>query len=216
VLTVYTVPVSLYCAKLRIVLRHKRLDWQELPPPGGYGSEEYSQIVPSGNLPALLDGDLLLADSEAIAEYLNEKYPDFPLLPREISIKAKIRERSRFHDTRLEPQIRTLFPHIDSEKRDTVFVAQQTKTLNQNLMHLSQLLKNSELIFHENLTLGDCGFAISFVWIDHLANLLDIEINWPEPVQKYRLHIGQFAAIKQELDDYLPKLSAWLTAANSR
>ena len=67
-LTVFTVPVSLYCAKLRIVLRHKKLEWREELPPGGYGSDAYKQIVPSGNLPALRDGDLLIADSEAIAE----------------------------------------------------------------------------------------------------------------------------------------------------
>ncbi len=67
-LTVYTVPISLYCAKLRIVLRHKQLEWNEQTPPGGYGSNEYKTIVVSGNLPALVDGSLLIADSEAIAE----------------------------------------------------------------------------------------------------------------------------------------------------
>ena len=80
-LTIYAIPISLYCAKLRILLRHKKIQWQELPPPGGYGSAEYKSIVPSGNLPALVDGSLLLADSEAIAEYLNEKYPNPPMLP---------------------------------------------------------------------------------------------------------------------------------------
>ena len=47
-LKVYAIPVSLYCAKLRIVLRHKGLAWEEVPPPGGYGSEDYKQVVPSG------------------------------------------------------------------------------------------------------------------------------------------------------------------------
>ena len=69
-LRVYSIPVSLYCAKLRILLRHKGLDWEEVMPPGCYGSDEYKRIVPSGNLPALVDNDLMLGDSEAIAEYL--------------------------------------------------------------------------------------------------------------------------------------------------
>ena len=46
-LTVYTVPISLYCAKLRIVLRHKQLEWNEQMPPGGYGSDEYKTVVVS-------------------------------------------------------------------------------------------------------------------------------------------------------------------------
>ena len=37
-LTIYSVPVAVYCAKLRIILRHKSIPFQELPPPGGYGS----------------------------------------------------------------------------------------------------------------------------------------------------------------------------------
>ena len=55
-LTVYSVPISLYCAKLRIILRHKGLEWIEKSPPGGYGSKEYKKVVATGNLPALLDG----------------------------------------------------------------------------------------------------------------------------------------------------------------
>ena len=108
-LKIYSVPISLYCAKLRIVLRNKELEWEELPPPGGYGSDEYKKIVPSGNLPALIDGQLLIADSEAIAEYLEEMHPSPAMLPAEPDLRAKTREIGRFHDTRLEPELRKLF-----------------------------------------------------------------------------------------------------------
>ena len=80
-LTIYSVPVAAYCVKLRILMRYKSLAFQELPPPGGYGSEEYRSIVPSGNLPAMIHDGFLLSDSEAIAEYLEETFPDVPMLP---------------------------------------------------------------------------------------------------------------------------------------
>ena len=80
-LTIYAIAPSLYCAKLRILLRHKQLAWEEVPPPGGYGSDQYKRLIASGNLPALVDGSLTLADSEAIAEYLNELHPDPAMLP---------------------------------------------------------------------------------------------------------------------------------------
>ena len=100
---IYTSDHSLYCAKLRILLHHKRVPYEEAPPPGGGGSPEYLSIVPSGNIPALCDGDLVLTDSEAIAEYLEEKYPDIPMLPDTLIGRAQSRERSRFSDTRLDP-----------------------------------------------------------------------------------------------------------------
>jgi hypothetical protein len=37
-------------------MRFKRLAWSELPPPGGYGSEAYTALVPAGSLPALKVG----------------------------------------------------------------------------------------------------------------------------------------------------------------
>ena len=43
-------------------MRNKGLEWEELLPPGGYGSAEYKAIVPSGNLPALIDNGFTLAD----------------------------------------------------------------------------------------------------------------------------------------------------------
>ena len=218
-LIVYAIPVSLYCAKLRILLRHKQLEWEEIPPPGGYGSEEYARIVTSGNLPALMDAELLLADSEAIAEYLNEKYPEFPMLPEGIEGRAKARELSRFHDTRLEPELRALFAHIDPDKRDSNVVLGQATKLNLRLKELSQLLNSSDTAakvdqdsqaFPDQLSLGDCGFAISFLWIERLSTVMGFDIEWPDVILKYKSHIQGFTAVNDELADYQPKLDQWL------
>ena len=87
-ISIYSVPVALYCVKLRILLRQKGIPYEERPPPGGYGSEEYRAIVPSGNLPAMIHDGFMLADSEAIAEYLNEAFPDVPMLPDDVKLRA--------------------------------------------------------------------------------------------------------------------------------
>ena len=72
-LKIYSTNESLYCAKLRILLHHKQAQWQEITPEGGCGSEAYRALIPSGTMPAMIDGDLVIADSEAIAEYLNSR-----------------------------------------------------------------------------------------------------------------------------------------------
>ena len=209
-LTVYAIPVSLYCAKLRIVLRQKNLRWQELPPPGGYGSDEYAAMVPGGNLPALLDGDIALADSEAIAEYLNEAYPQPPMLPDKITARAKVRERGRFHDTRLEPVLRVLFSHIAPETRDAVVVHNQSQQLTSLLACLSQFYLSDETAFASELTLGDCGFPITLLWVELLTPVLGLDITWPKRVSEYLVRLRQFEAVSAELADYQPKLERWL------
>jgi glutathione S-transferase len=210
-LTVYAIPVSLYCAKLRILLRHKQLAWREIPPPGGYGSAEYRQIVASGNLPALVDGDLLLADSEAIAEYLNEQHPEPPMLPADAVRRAKARERSRFHDTRLEPAVRVLFAYLDDLPEDRTLFERQSRTISARLAQFAQMLDDGS---HDEptLTLGDCGFPITFEWIGALTPILGLEVDWPAPVTGYRERLARHPAVAAELASYGPALAGWLAS----
>ena len=205
-LTVYTVPISLYCAKLRIVLRHKKLKWEEKSPIGGYGSDDYKTIVPTGNLPALVDGDLLIADSEAIAEYLEEICPTPAMLPASPAARAKTREIGRFHDTRLEPELRKLFKALSSKNQDHTLKENQETQINMRLQQLSNLLN----LEPNNLLLGDCGYPISFSWLDALIPFLSLKIIWPTEIITWRKNIEQFPAINKELADYQPKLEKWL------
>ena len=205
---IYSIPVSLYCAKLRVLLRHKELAWEEAPPPGGYGSDAYKTVVPSGNLPALVDDDLLLADSEAIAEYLEERHPQPPMLPGDAAARAKIRELSRFHDTRLEPALRAVFPYMPGRSTPPDgFLAAQSDAISARLSQLAQMLAPDT---GDVLTLGDCGCPITFAWMDRLTPLMGLQINWPGPVQDYRGRLGLHPAISKELSDYTPKLDAFL------
>lgn len=206
-LTIYAIPPSLYCAKLRILLRHKNLEWRELPPPGGYGSAAYRQVVPSGNLPAMLDGDLLLADGEAIAEYLEERHPAPPMLPQGAADRAKMRERGRFHDTRLEPALRALFGSIAPDSRDAALNERQSVLLTEKLGQLGRILESGpDLAFG----LGDCGYPISFAWIDALTPPLSLTVAWPEPVIAYRARIEAAPAVADELASYRPILEGWV------
>ncbi|WP_417412620.1 glutathione S-transferase family protein [Hoeflea sp.] len=211
-LTIYAIAPSLYCAKLRILLRHKQLAWQEMPPPGGYGSDQYKRLIASGNLPALVDGSLTLADSEAIAEYLNELHPDPAMLPGGPAAKAKIRELSRFHDTRLEPALRLLFAHIAADKRDAGVQQRQSEALSARLAQLDTMLADRQ---HAGgtLTLADCGFPVSFEWIERLDPILELGITWPDRVVAYRQRLTELPAIATELNAYRPVLDGWLAKA---
>ena len=207
-LKIYAIPVSLYCAKLRILLRHKKLEWQEVPPPGGYGSSEYKELVPGGSLPALQHDDFLLSDSEAIAEYLNERFPEPQMLPGNAVERAKVRELSRFHDTRLEPALRALFPHISSDTRDTEFVLQQWTALQERLAQIVPLLP----LDHRALTLANCGLPITCVWIKALGLHFEMEPILGDPMQAYLATLSTHPAVEAELREYKPRLKDWLAS----
>jgi len=211
-LTIYSVPVAAYCAKLRIMMRYKGIDFQELPPPGGYGSAEYRAIVPSGNLPAMIHDGFMLADSEAIAEYLEEAFPEVPMLPKTVKERAKAREMSRNHDTRLEPAVRALYPYVAYEKRDEAVVANCGALISKHLSSLALLLENSPLD-PEKLWLSDCGFAITLPWITAFEDSIGLQVEWPEIVVAYLERLKGFAEVSEELAAYRPAMEAYLEKA---
>lgn len=52
---------------------------------------ELSRISPAGRVPVLIDGDLVVWDTLAIAEYVAEKFPDRALWPRDPGARARAR-----------------------------------------------------------------------------------------------------------------------------
>lgn len=202
---IYTTDHSLYCAKLRILLRHKMLSFAEAPPPGGGGSAEYLSLVPSGNIPALVDGDLTLTDSEAIAEYLEEKYPDIPMLPDTLVARARSRERSRFADTRLEPALRLTFPHVDPKRRDAAAIAIAQAQITLRLQALGIMLQRSELP-RDRLWMGDPGTIVTLEWIALFEGTVLPPLDWPEAVRTYRADMLKHQAVATEFAAYRPAM----------
>ena len=209
-LTVYSTAESLYCAKLRILLRYKQLQWHEVEPDGGCGSPQYRELIHSGTMPALVEGDLVLADSEAIAEYLNDTFPEPAMLPANPRARAKCRERSRFHDTRLEPEVRKLFQHVTPVGRNANFVRSQAEVIGIRLQELTRLLQSDDWLDLNSLSLGDCGFPICFAWIDAFADCMAFELDWPDKVREYRSGIESHQTVVTELQDYAPGMQRWL------
>lgn len=71
-------PFSPFCWRTRMALAHKGLSAQSIP----WCFTEKEAIAPhrSEKVPVLLDGDISVADSWAIANYLEDKYPERPSL----------------------------------------------------------------------------------------------------------------------------------------
>ena len=208
-ITLYNVPVSSFGAKVRIVLRHKGLEWTELAPPDGYGSAAYRAIIPSGTVPAIMTGDLSLADSEAIAEYLDEQHPDPAMMPSGIHARARAREISRFHDTRLEPVLRSYFGQVAPASRDAGFIAENARLLQDRLDQLAVIARPAPLMTGDSLAIADCGFAASFAILDLLCDLLALPVALPAPLAGYAAALAAHPSVRDEDERYRAVLDDW-------
>jgi len=208
-ITLYNVPVSSYGAKVRIILRHKGLDWTELTPPDGYGSPAYRAIIASGTVPAIIDGDLALADSEAIAEYLDEAHPAPVMMPPGIEARARAREISRFHDTRLEPVLRAYFGQVAPSTRDPEVIASNARLLQDRLDQLALIASPHPLMTGEALAIADCGFVASFAILALLQDILDLPVTLPTGLAAYGAALATHPSVAAENDRYRAVLADW-------
>lgn len=82
------------CQRVKVVLAEKNLPYDTVPVDlrnKEQKSPEYLKLNPYGKVPALTDDGTVLYESLIINEYLEEKYPNPPLLPKDPAQKAKAR-----------------------------------------------------------------------------------------------------------------------------
>src|SRR5207253_6210405 len=98
VITLYDADGCPYCARVRIVLAEKGLEYETV----GIDLENRPAWLyeknPLGKVPVVEEDGLVLPESAVIMEYLEERYPEPPLLPADPAERALVRLRiERFH-----------------------------------------------------------------------------------------------------------------------
>ena len=208
----YASPLSSYSAKVRIVLVAKGVEFEEREPPGGYRSEAYRAIVPMGTLPAIDDGGFVLSESEAINEYLEERFPEPPLLPVGPAARARTRFLSRFHDLYLEPPLRALFPHIAPANRDTGVVDSRSAEFRRRLGQLAAMIQPSPFVAGDRFSLADCGFAVSLPLASILFEALGDPLVPPAPVRDWQSALAGHPAVDAALLPWHAATAAWISS----
>ncbi len=98
-------PVSSYAQKVKIALREKGVSFRaEMPEDFGLGAGEgtLGRASPRAEVPVLVDGETRIFGSTIILEYVEERCPHPPLLPREPAARAAARITEEVCDTQYE------------------------------------------------------------------------------------------------------------------
>ena len=100
-LTLYDFGNSVCCQKVRVTMVEKGLTWDAVRV-DLFKSEQYDpqylKINPKGVVPTLVHDGVAVIESTLICEYLNETFPDPPLVPQSPAERAKMRLWSKFVD----------------------------------------------------------------------------------------------------------------------
>ena len=165
----YNLMLSNFAGKCRTVIYEKGLAIDFVDPPGGARSPEYVKINATGKVPALeTDDGRVIAESEVINEYLEDRYPDPPLLPHNAAGRAAVRGLTRYHDLYIDPPMRACFPKLFGQELDDKFIADKMTEVNANLDHIEAAVSDGPWLTGEAFTLADATLAPTLFLMDNL------------------------------------------------
>jgi glutathione S-transferase len=209
--TLYAVPVSNFCATVRLVLRLKGVTFDEMLPPDGYASVAYKRLVPTGTVPALVDDAVVLSESAVIVEYLDARHPEPPLVPAEgIADRARIRWLARLHDTRIEPPLRALFAHMNPARRDAAVVDSEWRRLEARLTDLAAATTPAPFLAGDRVTLADVVYPATLLLGERMAAELGRVLPLPTPLAAWWARLRNEPPVAAMLDGYAPAVADWL------
>lgn len=155
--------ISNYHNKVRLALLEKGIAFEEDATCTPKQSEEYLARSPMGKAPFLeLDGGRRLSESQVICEYLEDAYPQNPLLPRDPFERAKVRELVVHMELHMELVARRLYGQVFFKRGDISEEIKQSaeRDLARGVRAFKSLAKFDPFIAGGQLTLADCaGFV---------------------------------------------------------
>ena len=129
----YSGPLSLFSRKVEIALAEKGVGFDRVLVPftqtKGYAPKHPAVLAanPKSQVPVLIDDDLTLYDSTVIIEYLDDKYTNPPLFPREPKARARCRLLELEADEVLLPPVRELMFRSEPPGPDTARRTEQER-----------------------------------------------------------------------------------------
>ena len=209
----YELPISLSSFKLRLALGLKGVAVERREPPGGgYRSEAYRAINPAGTIPALADGRGLLAESDAIIDYLDDLGLGRPLRPADPWLAARHRMLSRWCDFMLDPAVRRLFP-LPGAAIDRSALREADAAIARSLAIVeSALAAGTAHALADEPGLADCGLTAVMAWLTPLTRVLPLEAAPGARLLAVAEALAAHPATASECADYGALVERWIAS----
>lgn len=164
----YSGDLSPYSARVRMQIYAKGITSIALERPADFGLPSFRKRLPIGRIPVLdIDGDLM-PESEVIAEYLEQVFPEPSLLgatPRET---AHIRTIARIGDVYLMNNMFMLSPQSRASDRDQGVVDLLGGQVVRNIKALDKMIGTDGYACSGRLTLADCALVPALFLVENV------------------------------------------------
>jgi glutathione S-transferase len=146
---------SNYHNKVKFALLEKGVPFEEEI---AWVGETDSAASPLGKVPYLKTENGVMCESAVMLEYIEQRYPQNPLLPADPFAASKVRELALFLDLHLELVARNLYPEAFFGGKVSDSVKEKVGAqLEKNVAAFAKLVKFAPFVAGDTLSLADCA-----------------------------------------------------------
>ena len=201
-LRLYRARFSTNVERVALALAHKGLEVESVE----ISYDDRSPVIEvsgQGLVPVLVDGTIVVPDSRRILTFLEEKWPDPPLFPRDPARLAELRVFRDWFDEVWKPAPNGIEEELERAEPDRARISALSARLRGSLDWFEQLLDGRDHLFGDDFSAADC-LAFPFLKYGKLRDPEDDELFHRILEEHLRLN-GRYT-----------RLSAWIDRVNER
>jgi glutathione S-transferase len=195
--------------KVRLILKEKNLDfelkiertWERRP--------EFLALNPAGEVPVLIEpGGSVLSDSAAIAEFLEEVYPDRPLIGLDPLQRAETRRLAAWFDVKFNAEVTQNLVEEKMTKRllgqgqpNSATIRAGSANLRHHLDYIGWLVERRNYLAGDHFSLADIAAAAHLSAVDYLG-----DVPWEsfESAKDWYARVKSRPSFRPLLADHIP------------
>ena len=209
--TLYHLALSPFCRKVRVALAEKKLDFELKFERVWERREEFLGLNPAGKVPVLVEQDgLVLADSYAICEYLEEAHPAPPLIGLNAAGRAETRRLAAWFDGKFHHEVtrnlmgeKVLKRFLGLGQPDAQAIRAGLENIHTHLDYIAYLCERRSWLAGDDFSLADIAAAGHLSAVDYLG-----DVPWAahEGAKDWYARVKSRPSFRAILADHVPGL----------
>ncbi len=201
----FHVPLSPFCRKVRLSLAEKKIEVELVEERYWEQDPDFMRRNPAGKVPVLrLDG-IMMSESAAICEYIEETRPDPSLLPSDPVARLEVRRLVNWFDDKFHSEVtsKLLYERVNKKMMklgypDSTNVKAGAKAIKYHLDYMTWLLDHRRWLAGDKMSLADFAAAAHLSSLDYIS---DVDWNRSEIVKDWYAKIKSRPAFRALLAD---------------
>lgn len=211
--TLYHLPLSPFCRKVRLALGEKRLEFALAYEAAWEKSAEFLSLNPAGTVPVMIDEDnTVVIHSGVILEYLEETYPSPALLPTNPAERVEARRLTQWFDEKFHAEVTSRLLYEKMSRRhggprpvesspSMAMVREGMSYLRAHLDLIGALAEHRRWLAGDTLSFADLSAAAHLSCLDYLG---DVPWSQYEAAKEWYVRLKSRPSFRPLLNDIIP------------